>query len=42
MAFRNLSRLDKKWIELEQNFIKGENFKSNDDKWEFGKKEFIL
>jgi hypothetical protein len=41
-AFRDLSRVDKKWIELEQNFIQWGKFTSGDDNWEYAGRKFFL
>lgn len=35
MAFRDLSRIVKKWIELDQNFIQREKFANGDFNWEY-------
>jgi hypothetical protein len=41
VAFRDLSRMDKKWIELEQNFIQWEKFANGDYNWESAEKDFF-
>jgi len=42
MAFWDLSRMDKKWVELEKNFIQWEKFANGDRNWEYSEKGFLL